>query len=465
MKIAFYMTKIPDLNTTPPLGPLMLIACLEQEGFQCKLFDGRIDNNAFDNLLKFAPDIVGFSSVTPGYLKSIELAEIVKQKFPGIPIIFGGPHPSILPDEVIIQPCVDYVLTGESEISIAELCNKIRINDVSYSSLLEVNNLVFCYNNKIVHTDKIDNLTGIELDSLPWPAFHSMDLERYFYSSQTHGIFKKGKKILPIMTSRGCPHNCTFCCRIMGNKIRYRNIDLVLDEIRFLVDTYNIDELYVEDDNFTFDRNRAFEFLEKMASFKPKIFLKFANGIRADLVDEQLLNAMRKANVYYVGFGIESGCKSTLINMKKGLSLSKAKQNVILAKSLGFKVGANCIIGYPGETIENIRESLNFFLSLPLDSMAIVNLVPFPGTEVRDMCKDNGYLTEYADDWDNYYFSINAPIPLIETSVLSRAHLVKEVHRAYRKMYLRPKWIINNIRHFSLRQIIVGISLLLKKGM
>jgi radical SAM superfamily enzyme YgiQ (UPF0313 family) len=225
----------------------------------------------------------------------------------------------------------------------------------------------------------------------------------------------------------------------MGKKIRSRSIESVMTEVRFLVDTYGIDELYFEDDNFTIQRDRALEILERIAAFKPAIYLKFANGIRADMVDREILGAMKRAHVYSLSFGIESGCTATLTRMKKSLDLDKARQNILLAKSMGFLVGANCIIGYPGETVQDVEKSLDFFFSLPLDSMAIVNLVPFPGTEVREHCEGKGYLTKEARNWD------------------------KLIHKAYRRMYLRPRWLWHSLKRISLRQVVLGAAIMLGK--
>ena len=123
------------------------------------------------------------------------------------------------------------------------------------------------------------------------------------------------------------------------------------------------------------------------------IYVKFANGLRADKVSRKLLNKMKDANVYWVGFGIESGSKHTQSLMLKNLDLELAKKNVLLAKELGFKVGSNCIIGYPGETKEDIRESLNYFASMGLDSFAVVTCVPFPGTTAWKICQEKGWFT------------------------------------------------------------------------
>ena len=460
MRVGLYVPYISDENTTPPLGPLYLTAVMEQNGLEGRVFDARIDTRALQKLLAFRPDIVGVSAVTPGYLGGLRASERIKEVLTGVPIVFGGPHPSSLPEEVVAEPAVDYVLVGESEKTFLDLCKRLGDGAISPASLREVKNLAFMTDDEVVLTERAPFLSSDDLDELPWPAFHRMDLESYFSGSQTHGIFKRGKRILPIMSARGCPHKCTFCCRVMGKKIRSRSVESVMTEIRFLVDTYGIDELFFEDDNFTVQRDRALEVLHQLAAFRPPIYLKFANGIRADMVDKEILAAMKKARAYSLSFGIESGSTATLSRMKKNLDLGKARENILIAKSMGFLVGANCIIGYPGDTVQDAEESLDFFFSLPLDSMAIVNLVPFPGTEVRELCERNGYLTKEAGDWDKYFFSLNNPYPLVETPQLSKQELVRLIHKAYRRMYLRPRWLWHSLKHMSLRQVALGAAIM-----
>ena len=468
VKVALYIPPIPDENTTPHLGPLYLAAVLEQDGFDVRVFDARIDRTAFRKLAAFGPDVLGVSAVTPGHLGGLRAAAKLKEICPGVRTVFGGPHPSALPEQVAAEPAVDYVLVGEAESTFLDLCRRLRDGAPiagnglpSPDSLREVRNLAFKAAGRVLRTDSAGYLSPHDLDALPMPAFHLMDLAAYFAGTQTHGLFHRGRRILPVMSARGCPHSCTFCCRVMGSKIRSRSVESVMAEVRFLADRYGIDEVYFEDDNFTVQRGRALELLDRLAAFQPPIHVKFANGVRGDLVDRELLEAMKRARVYSLSFGIESGCPATLQKMKKHLDLDRARENVILAKSMGFLVGANCIIGYPGETVEEIEASLGFFLRLPLDSMAIVNLVPFPGTEVRAVCEREGWLTAQARDWDNYYFAIGNPIPLIATPQLPADALVRAVRRAYRRMYLRPRWLARAVRQVSLRQLLRGGAALL----
>ncbi|MDI6756631.1 MAG: radical SAM protein, partial [Endomicrobiia bacterium] len=362
-KVAFYLPYIPDGNTTAHLGPLYLAGILDRQGFDTYVFDERIDRRALSALLDFRPDIAGISVATPAYLRGLAAAAAIKSSLPKTYVVFGGAHPSALPDEAIKERDLDFVITGEAENTFPELCIRLREGDISPGALSGVKNLFFKGNSGPEHTAAAGFLSDKELDALPFPAFDKMDLKGYFAASQTHGLFRKGKRVLPLMSSRGCPNECAFCCRMMGRKMRYRSVESVIAEIEFLVGKYGVDEIYFEDDNFTLNRSRALDILSRLEAFCPKINIKFANGIRADCVDAELLRAMKRAGVYSVSFGIESGSPSTLSKMKKNLDLAQSRKNVLLAKSMGFYVGSNCIIGYPGETAQDARESLDFFLN------------------------------------------------------------------------------------------------------
>lgn len=171
---------------------------------------------------------------------------------------------------------------------------------------------------------------------------------------------------------------------------------------------------------------------------------------------------MRQAGCYSLGFGLESGSKKTLALMKKRIDLAKAKETIVLAKSMKFLVGANCIVGYPGETIDDIRESIQFFLSLPLDSAAIVNLIPFPKTEVRKICEEKGYLTSAAKDYNQYIFGLTNPNIMIETELLSTTDIRREIKRAYRLFYLNPIRLLRIYKHLNIRGIMFGLKAMIK---
>ena len=271
----------------------------------------------------------------------MSLAGEIKSKTGAVTVI-GGAHPTAMSEETADRERAWITLfTARVSAPMLALCKAVEVGESSDLSLIP--NLCYKSDGWIVKTKKAKFLTGEELDELPYPAFHLLNLE-FVFKNSAHGLFSIGKRVLSIMTSRGCPQVCSFCCRMMGFSLRTRSVPLVLKEIKFLSDTYNIDELYIEDDNFCNDRERALQILDGIIALKLVIPLKFANGLRADTVDRELLAKIKEAGGYWVGFGIESGSKRILELMKKNLDLDLARENVKLAKSMGFFVGSNFIV-------------------------------------------------------------------------------------------------------------------------
>jgi anaerobic magnesium-protoporphyrin IX monomethyl ester cyclase len=460
-RLAFIQPMINDGNFTPPIGMLIMSAIMENNGWEVCYFDERLGHDVIKLLVDFKPSIVGISAVTPSVLRGRELADEIKKVLPETFIVFGGPHPTSMPEEVAGWDSVDFVVVGEGEHALSDLCQWF-LSGKEPSELSKIPNLCYKINGNVVHNEIHSFLLPQELDLLPMPAFHILDIEQIFRKTR-HGLFQKGNRILPIMGSRGCPNRCTFCCRMMGYKIRYRDTKLLINEIETMVKRYNLDEIYFEDDNFTVNQQRALDILNSLIERDLGVYIKFANGIRADAVNAEILDRMKKAGCYSISFGIESGSPRVLNMMRKNLSLDKARENVKLAKSMGLLVGSNCIIGYPGETVSDIDESLDYFLSLDLDSMAVVNLIPFPGTEVRRICEENGYLTPEAKNWNNYIFDIDKPRILIETELMDRATLLYTLNRAYRKIYLNPRKVLKILTHMKPKEIIKGSKMMLSK--
>lgn len=417
LKVALVHPNVVDENLTPPLGILYIASVLYKDGHNVRFFDQRVNSRVYEDIVEFNPDIVGFTSVTGAYNNGRNLAKRIKENSRYVFTVFGGPHPTAIPKDVLKEEYVDFVIVGEGETPMRDLCREIS-SSREQPNLQHIDNLYYkTKDGEIRHTSNKGFLNNKELDELPYPAWKLVDVEKYFEPGKSYGLFVKGTRNLPVMTSRGCPSACTYCCRVMGYKFRERSPQNVLEEIRSLCQKYDLDEIHIVDDNFTINKERAMEILDGVKELG--IFLKFPNGLRVDKIDYKLLQKMKDAGSYNIGFGIESGSPRTLEKMKKKLSLETVKENIKLARSLGFLISTNCIIGYPGESMEDVRESINFFLSLDVDTISIAPLVPFPGTEVRRICEEKSYLTEAAKDWDNYVL-----------------HLTTQFH-CYRQRYFR----------------------------
>ena len=434
-RVALVALEIPGGDYLPSLGLLYIASVLEKNGLEVRIFDQGQKPDITDDILAFDPGVIGITSVTCSINKAFKIAKDVKRTSPNIKVVIGGAHVTAMPYETIENSFVDFVVKGEGEYPMLNLVKALQRGG---EGIEKVESLFYKVDGGVKKNKEASYMDNATLTALPYPAFHLLDQHNIF-QDVSHGIFTKGKRVLPLMTARGCPQTCTFCCRLMGFDLRERSVENVMEEISFNVEKYKIDELYFEDDDFTNNRSRALEILRAIRDARLGIYIKFANGLRADNVDEELLIAIKEAGGYWVGFGIESGSQKVLGIMKKKLDLNVAKKNVALAKSLGLYVGANCIVGYPGETREDMKESIRFFKDLNLDSCAIVSLVPFPKTALHGLCKKKGFLTKYADNYDNYFFKIFNPKIMVLNGEVSESEIRRFIKVFYIQFYMHPK--------------------------
>ena len=456
--VALINPHTPDGNFVPPLGLLTLASVLEMGGHQVAIFDQNDTPDVLSDISGFNPDVIGVSAVTSALMAGKRLAKQLREAHPQARIVFGGPHPSAMPRQVLSWPEVDFVIVSEGELPFRQLVDWIEARG-TLGQLGNIANLHYKHGDVLMNTPTSDYLDEAALINLPRPAYHLLDVDR-IASKVRHGVFCQGKRILPYMASRGCPYLCTFCSVMMGRKVRRLPVERVLDDMEHLVNHYQVDQIYLEDDNFTASKKYANAILDGIYERGLPITLKFANGIRLENLHSPTLEKMRRAGVHSLSFGLESGSEKVLKLMKKSLDLEKTRRRVELIRSHGFLVGANMIIGYPGETEQDIWDSYHYFRQLNLDSTAVVNLIPFPGTDVRTVCEENGWLTAEADDWNNYYFDMGDPKVLIETEWLSQADVKRLLKQIFFRIYTNPRRVMTLARNASIRDLLSGAKMM-----
>ena len=277
------------------------------------------------------------------------------------------------------------------------------------------------------------------LDALGLPAWDLIHPEKY--PEAQHGAFFKNFPIAPIMITRGCPYSCTFCAGglISGKKIRKRSIGNVIKEIRMLYDDYGIREFHIVDDNFTVDKKYAKELLLKIIELKLDISLATPNGVRVDALDEELLSLFKKAGLYIISLGIESGSDRMLQLMKKDLTVSRVKRVVDMIRSFKIDIAGFFIMGLPQETISDIRKTMELSLKLDLIRANFFTYLPFPGTESYRDLEKKGELNNV--DWERFYFMSAPYIP----QGLTRKKLKDLQREAFLRFYLRPGVLMKNV--------------------
>ncbi|MCK4268651.1 MAG: cobalamin-dependent protein [Actinomycetia bacterium] len=423
----------------PPLGLAYLASVLENSGFEVKILDAIVDgfdteisvgNNFirygldFDKIQsasgEFAPDIIGISSLfSCQYSNALTVAEILKKDFPDSKIVMGGAHPSATCEEILKNECVDFVILGEGEYSFRDLIAALN----SGQSLINIDGLAYKADGEIRVNPKTSFIQ--DLDKLPFPARHLLDMEKYFQINRPHGTTSKLTPNTSLIMSRGCPARCIFCSihGIWGRKFRARSPENVVDEIEFLVKTYGIKELQFEDDNLTFDKERAVKIFQLMIERELGLEWTTPNGVAAYRLDDELIEAMQKSGCYRACLAIESGDSQVLHKIiKKPLQLEKVKPLVKKFRDVGIAVDGFFVVGFPGETREQIKRTFRFATQAGFDNVNFFFATPYKGTELYDLCEENKLLSS---DFD--YSRLKVGNAHISTTEFSTAELEKLV--------------------------------------
>lgn len=375
-----------------PLGLSYLAAVLEKSGYKVDVIDCQAlnltPNEVKNELTKRQPNIVGVTSTTLTYKSALQIIKTAKEAIPDCLTIQGGPHVTVMDEQTLKeQPETDIIVRGEGEQTILELANLASKSKMNY--LNDVAGITFRKNKDIVRTQDRPFISNI--DELPHPAYHHFPLSNY-------RIF--GKTYLPIITSRGCPFQCTFCLasRMCGKRFRVRSPKKVVEELEWLRDTHGADVFAFYDDTFTFDRKRAIEICKEMKN--KNVNLPWDCRTRVDFVSKEILAKMSSANCQLIHFGVESGSQKILDAMKKGTTIEQNERAISWAKEVGLSVAISVVVGYPGESAAMLKQTLDFIRKTEPDYIYVCVAIPYPGTELYDLLQDLGW--KMSTEWSHY---------------------------------------------------------------
>ncbi|BBO86919.1 B12-binding domain-containing radical SAM protein [Desulfosarcina ovata] len=399
-------TGIIDAN--PPLGLAYIAAVLRDrydvricdaviEGIDNRLFHdneqmtvGLRDNDILSQIRDFAPDVVGVSSMfSDQYHNAHRMCALAKKVSMGIITVMGGAHASYNKLTVMQDKNVDFVIVGEGEESFGKLLSSIA-NNTPRNTLDGL-----CWrdaNGEVKCTPKTSFIK--DLDQIPFPAHDLLPIDKYCRYTKHRGL-SKGSPYCSVITSRGCPANCIFCSihSVWGKSYRTRSPENVIAEIKHLKSHYNINEIAFEDDNLTYDKNRAIAIFDLLIENQLDISWSTPNGVALWSLDTQVLDKMRDSGCFSVVLAVESGDQEVLSKLlKKPLKLKKVEKLVRYAKKIGLETGGLFVIGAPGETTDQMHRTIKYMFTLPFSQRYLSILTPYPGTKLWDICKKNGYV-------------------------------------------------------------------------
>jgi magnesium-protoporphyrin IX monomethyl ester (oxidative) cyclase len=323
------------------------------------------------------------------------IAKIAKEVNPNIKTVLGGNHVNNTYEDILNQPYVDFVVLGECDFTVGELINTYHDNgDVG-----KIKGVAFKQNNSIHETGK--SLMIHDLDSLPKEARELMDMESYFEVGLFHSAKSRSKRVGNIMATRGCPEMCTFCTtpEMWGNVVRWRSPQVIYEEIKELVDVYKVEEIQFDDDTLTANRKRLLELCDLIEPLK--IQWCTPNGVKVNYhsknpeMQDFLYRRMYESGCYQITFGVESGSQEILDHtINKRLPLETVKPAVESAKKAGMLVHTFFMVGFPGETYEQMEHTIKFAEEIEADSYSVAITAPLPGTPLFEEVSRKGLFVD-----------------------------------------------------------------------
>lgn len=445
-----------DFSIYPPqLGISTIAPAVINSGHKMKIFDMNIpskEKELVDSLKRERPDYVGITFTTPLYNEAIKILGMVRKYSKKSILIGGGPHVSSFPKKTLEVTDFDIVAIGEGDYTLAEIVNG--------NPLSKIKGIAYKGKGGISVNPRKNYI--LDLDSLPFPAWHLHEIKKY----KIPQVVARKRRVGLIETSRGCPWGCVYCTKsVFGRNFRVKSPDRVIAEIKYML-SLGFEELHIADDTFTTLLPRAEEICNKIIDNNLKFPWATINGIRADRVSLRLLKKMKKAGCYRVYFGIETGNDEIMKCINKGENLETIRSAVRMAKKAGLEVYGFFMIGLPGDTEETMQQTINFAKELKLDMAKVSITSPLPSTPLYDEYKKKGLLK--SEDWSSFNV-YSVPRNLYTHENLEWNVIEYYYNKFYHSFYMNPEYVVrrffNSLKnHTLLSDLSVFLNYIKNKG-
>ena len=425
----------------PPIGIAYLASYLKKNGHACSLIDANILQLSDQDVLKKIDSdtaIVGISFNVVSAISAFKLVKYLKSELPNTIFIAGGPHPTCIPEICINEFEFDAVCIGEGEETFLEIVQNIKGNK---SDPFEgVNGIYYKKSGKVIKNparkliENLDMIPFTDLELLP-------DLS--LYRSRT-----RAKPCGIILASRGCPYQCTYCNKnIFHERYRLRSVENVISEIEYQIQRFGIKQIDFLDDNLTVNAKFANNLFDEIVKRNLNLFINLQNGVRADLINEDLVKKMKLAGVFKVSIGVESGDEDVQRTIKKNLKLDRVLEATEIFRKYGIKVYGNFMVGLPGDNRESMQRTIDFAVKMNPDVANFMITIPLPGTELYDSVKKNGIIFEDMDRGAEHGFYGGKVYYKLDG--MNPKDVIKFYKKAYRQFYFRPKKMFEIIKGIS----------------
>lgn len=373
----------------PPMG-IMYIAASLRSAFPDRQFDMKVVDLGLEKLYapdvetilkSFEPDLVCLSGLTFEAKAIHELMALVRKASPKARMVVGGPHATCMPDDLLKDPNTDIVVTGEGEITLVELFKALEKGN----SLEGVKGISYRVDGEIKKNPP--RTYNEDLDSLPNPAWDLIDIAKYSAANSMNGLLAK-KSYMCVFTSRACPYGCVYCHPIFGKRFRARSVENVVEELRVLQREHGVKEIHILDDIFNWDLDRAKAICDGIVDAGLDLKIAFPNGLRADRMDDELLDKLKEAGTYMLTYAIETASPRLQKLIGKNLDLERARTAIAAATDKGLITNGFFMLGFPTETTDELEATISYAKTSKLLKANFFNVIPFPGSKLYDLAKE-----------------------------------------------------------------------------
>ena len=414
----------------PPIGLMYVAAALEKAGFEVQMLDNYLMKKPIDEIkqlvINLNPQIVGITCGSATYTRCIETAKAIKEVLPSCKIVVGGWHASYVPDSLLANPEIDYVVMGEGERAITQLATCIiNGNEPAAMSIAGV-----AYRRQGISIKNPPKFIE-HMDEIPFPARHLLPLELYDRTIEYLNV--KPADVMSI--SRGCIYNCGFCetKKLWGNICRTFSPQRVIDEIQDLQNKCGTKGLYFINDNFTLRKNQTLELCNLM--IKNKMDLEWVCDTRVDLVNQELLEKMSQAGCKTIWFGVESGSQRILKRIGRNTTLEQIENAFKLCRKNKIQTACSFMLGVPDETLKDMEASLKFAKKLNPDWCLFNIFIANPDSKLyQEVLESKNY-----DQLDEFLLSV-------KTEEFDYNSLLMIQRKFFKDFNMSPRQIIKRVK-------------------
>ena len=428
----------------PPLGLMYLAAYLRNRfPLEIRIVNQPIERLTGQQLVKeivdFDADIVGFGYMTPSAHAAPEIIRALRIARPETLIVIGGPHVIALREQALGETSADIAVAGEGEVAFESILEGYTKGKMDLSG---IPGLIYRNEENEIVTNPGTLPVVYDIDNLPLPAYDLIDIKQY-WENPTLSLIPK-RKYAAVSSSRGCPFGCTYCNNIFGKKYRAYSPERIVEEIKYYKKHYGVTDIDYVDDCFNLDKKRVLSYSERLLNELGPTNTAFSSGVRADLMDEDVIGALKEAGMNYVVLPLESASSRIQEETRKRLDIDKFSHAVEICERKGIFTSSFTMFGFPEETEEEMNSTIRLVTESPLHTCFFFMTTILPNTPLYHYS-----MKKFPEKTKNIsYTKIYFEEIGINLSAISDEQLIKIYNCAPRKFYLKPSRFYRILRDY-----------------